>query len=144
MTTTPCLAAHQPHRQDTPPASLEDIIGCSTSIFWSLRTLRMGLSVFDHPYDVFAADVAADDEYAAELVEMHKAILLDQLYAERRRAMADRVLARIGAALAARKDPATDAALRAPIDVERLPKMSDIQAWKMNDVRPGLPWPYDF
>lgn len=125
------------------PLSFEDSVDCRAAIFWSLRTLQVGLGVFDHPYEDFAKDVASDDEYAADLVELYKAVELDKKYAERRREVADRVLARIGAALVARNDPTTDAALRQPIDFERLPNMPNIQARYMNDLRPSLPWPYD-
>ncbi|NMG31097.1 hypothetical protein [Aromatoleum evansii] len=144
MSTTASVTVITSQPPHMPTASLEDICGCTAAIFWCLRTLKPGLSVFDHPYDIFAKDVAADDEYAADLVELYKGIVLDQIYQERRAAMADRVVARIGAALAARHDPATDAALRQPIDVERLPRFPDIPAWRVNETRPALPWPIDF
>ena len=145
MSTTAPAAANKPQPTHIPTtASFEDVCGCTSAIFWSLRTLKVGLSVFDHPYEVFAKDVAADDEYAADLVELYKGIVLDKMYCERRAAMADRVLATIGAALAARNDPATDTALQQALDVERLPKLPNIPSWCVNEVRPALPWPIDF
>lgn len=135
-------AVTTPHPHD-PDLEIEDIAGCRNSILWSLRTLQVAVSVFDMPYEGFAADVKADDDYAADLVELFKAVELDKRYTERRAKIADRVLARISAALAARHDGATETALRQPIKVERLPTMPSIPARYMNTQRPGLPWPND-
>lgn len=143
MSTNEKTDAGTPQSPRLTPASFEDIVGCRASILWSLRTLQVGTGVFDHSYDDFAAYVARDDDYGADLVELYKAIELDKQYAKRRREVAERVLAWIGAALEARKDAATNAALRQPIDLERLPKMPIIPARYMNDLRPALPWPYD-
>lgn len=141
MRATPeAVSTPQPH---DPDLETEDITGCRNSILWSLRTLQVAVSVFDMPYEDFAADVKIDDDYAADLVELFKAVELDKQYAERRAKIADRVLARIGAALAARQDAATEAALRQPINVERLPTMPSIPARYMNTLRAGLPWPND-
>ena len=143
MTSDEKTVARTPHSLQPTALSLDDIVGCRTSILWSLRTLQVGAAALDRSYEDFAEDVVSDDDYTADLIELYKAIELDKRYAEQRREITDRVLAWIGAALAARSDPAHQAALREPIDPARLPEMPGIPAWTLNDLRPGLPWPSD-
>ena len=111
MTSDEKTVARTPHSLQPTALSLDDIVGCRTSILWSLRTLQVGAAALDRSYEDFAEDVVSDDDYAADLIELYKAIELDKRYAEQRREITDHVLAWIGAALAARSDPAHQAAL---------------------------------
>lgn len=62
MTSDGKTVARTPHSLQPTALSLDDIVGCRTSILWSLRTLQVGAAALDRSYEDFAEDVVSDDD----------------------------------------------------------------------------------
>lgn len=114
------------------PLSDKDHGTCYDSLGWSVWALGRATEILTFAVDALARELAADPDYAAEVVEVYKMMAVERVLSARRERIADDMLGRLREALAqANHLPAGDP-LSLRIDYSKVPPCQGLDTGDIN------------